>query len=428
MAGRAAVILLAFLAALTEGTCPAPQLPVDGNYHIGGYGKGVSRLPYQRGDVVTLVCNTGFIGSIDAVCQSDDTWSTLSPNCQRISCPHPSPLTNGGYPRTDSDYQDTIRYQCDAGFFMVGHPSNILTVRCLADRTWSQRKPTCQQIHCADPGPPFYGQYIRTGLDLGDIIRYRCNRGYEMQNIPSDTLVVACTGTGRWSRPRPTCQRISCPHPSPLTNGVYPRRDSNFLYLDVLRYQCNIGYFMVGHPSGFLAVQCLANRTWSHPKPTCQQIHCADPGPPFYGQYIRTGLDLGDIIRYRCNRGYEMPNIPSGTLTVACTGTGRWSRLKPTCQPRAQPPAGGGSNSTDEASLSLHFSILLGIVIGIVIMAVPLLWACRRQWRKTVPKEHGESGETEQQVVQMPTLMDNEAYGSANGSNAEEDTGYECVA
>ncbi|XP_065188770.1 complement decay-accelerating factor-like isoform X3 [Sycon ciliatum] len=425
MAGRAAVILLAFLAALTEGTCPAPQLPVDGNYHIGGYGKGVSRLPYQRGDVVTLVCNTGFIGSIDAVCQSDDTWSTLSPNCQRISCPHPSPLTNGGYPRTDSDYQDTIRYQCDAGFFMVGHPSNILTVRCLADRTWSQRKPTCQQIHCADPGPPFYGQYIRTGLDLGDIIRYRCNRGYEMQNIPSDTLVVACTGTGRWSRPRPTCQRISCPHPSPLTNGVYPRRDSNFLYLDVLRYQCNIGYFMVGHPSGFLAVQCLANRTWSHPKPTCQQQRTA-PLPSPSSSHSNAPPSSSSTANVTTSPVTSLPISPVTSSVTSLPTSPATSTTTNTA--RAQPPAGGGSNSTDEASLSLHFSILLGIVIGIVIMAVPLLWACRRQWRKTVPKEHGESGETEQQVVQMPTLMDNEAYGSANGSNAEEDTGYECVA
>ncbi|XP_065188767.1 sushi, von Willebrand factor type A, EGF and pentraxin domain-containing protein 1-like isoform X2 [Sycon ciliatum] len=237
MAWRAAVILLAFLA-LTDGACLAPELPVSGNYHIEGHGKVVSKLPYQQGNVLTLVCNAGFTGSIIAVCQSDDTWSSLSANCQRISCPRPSHLANGAYSYTGLRYQDTVAYHC------------------------------------------------------------------------------------------------------------------------------NEGYFMVGHPRGFLTVRCLANGTWSPPKPTCQ--------------------------------------------------------------PRAHTPASGCSNST-EASLSVHTSILLGLVSGIVIMAVPLLWVCR-QWRKTVRKQHCEGSQTEQQVVQMPTLTDNEAYGSANRSNAEEDTGYECVA
>ncbi|XP_065188766.1 sushi, von Willebrand factor type A, EGF and pentraxin domain-containing protein 1-like isoform X1 [Sycon ciliatum] len=299
MAWRAAVILLAFLA-LTDGACLAPELPVSGNYHIEGHGKVVSKLPYQQGNVLTLVCNAGFTGSIIAVCQSDDTWSSLSANCQRISCPRPSHLANGGYSHTGLRYQDTVVYHCNEGYFIVGHPRGFLTVRCLAN--------------------------------------------------------------GTWSPPKPTCQRISCPRPSHLANGAYSY--TGLRYQDTVAYHCNEGYFMVGHPRGFLTVRCLANGTWSPPKPTCQ--------------------------------------------------------------PRAHTPASGCSNST-EASLSVHTSILLGLVSGIVIMAVPLLWVCR-QWRKTVRKQHCEGSQTEQQVVQMPTLTDNEAYGSANRSNAEEDTGYECVA
>ena len=61
-------------------------------------------------------------------------------------------------------------------------------------------------------------------------------------------------------------------------------------------------------------------------------ITCGNPGQPTNGQATSTGYDFEKTVRYTCNRGYKMENIPSGVLIVTCKGTGLWSQAKPTCQ------------------------------------------------------------------------------------------------
>ncbi|XP_065182701.1 latent-transforming growth factor beta-binding protein 4-like [Sycon ciliatum] len=59
----------------------------------------------------------------------------------------------------------------------------------------------------------------------------------------------------------------SCEDPGPPANGSYTVQFEDFIV-----YSCNAGCVMVDHPAGIAAAQCLDNKQWSHPKPTCHDI------------------------------------------------------------------------------------------------------------------------------------------------------------
>ncbi|XP_065178200.1 CUB and sushi domain-containing protein 3-like isoform X3 [Sycon ciliatum] len=264
-------------------------------------------------------------------------WTQL-PVCEGITCENPGQPANGQATNTGFDFGKTVRYTCNQGYEMKNIPSGVLTVACKGTGLWSQAKPTCQPVTCGDPGQPAHGQATSTGFYFGKTTVYTCNQGYEMKNIPSGQLTVTCTATRQWSQPKPTCQPVTCGNPGHPANGQ--ATNTGFDFEKTVRYTCNPGFKMQNIPSGALTVTCTATRQWSQPKPTCLRITCGNPGRPENGQVTSNGFDYGKTVRYACNRGYKMQNIPSGVLTVTCTATRQWSQGKPTCLPRQCPIPG----------------------------------------------------------------------------------------
>ena len=64
--------------------CPIPITPTSGQYYVERLGQRLWRRgPFQYGDIVRWVCDTGFTGNTNAVCRADSTWSKNTPTCTR---------------------------------------------------------------------------------------------------------------------------------------------------------------------------------------------------------------------------------------------------------------------------------------------------------------------------------------------------------
>ncbi|XP_065179965.1 CUB and sushi domain-containing protein 1-like [Sycon ciliatum] len=254
-----------------------------------------------------------------------------------ISCLQLDSLANGKSRSSGVRYQDTVTYECNTGYFMVGHPTGTLTATCMATKTWSQPKPECQRIICEDPGQPTNGRYAHRGFEFGKTVRYTCNRGYEM---PQGTLTVTCIGTGQWSQAKPTCQPRQCPAPGKPDSGQYRVARQGqyvsrpFQFGDTVLWFCNKGF------TGNTRAVCQADGRWSKNTPTCTRIRCQDQGQLANGDSTSTGQQFGSTVRYRCHTGFYMVGSTSGVVTTRCLSDTRWSHDKPTCLPRTCPDPG----------------------------------------------------------------------------------------
>ncbi|XP_065180283.1 CUB and sushi domain-containing protein 3-like [Sycon ciliatum] len=271
-----------------------------------------------------------------ATCMANKRWSSRKPSCEPRQCPTPGKPPSGLYfvyrqrnyvQRGPFQYGDTVRWFCSRGF--TGNTDAV----CQANSTWSKNTPTCTRITCGNPGQPANGQATNTGFDFEKTVRYTCNTGYEMENIPSGELIVTCKGTGSWSQPRPTCQPRQCPIPVTPTSGQYyvERLGQRlwrgpFQYGDIVRWVCDTGF------TGNTDAVCRADSTWSKNTPTCTRKSCADPGAPTNGNYTVTGLKYEDTVTYTCRLGYDMQNHPNASLTGVCMANRMWSHTKPTCE------------------------------------------------------------------------------------------------
>ncbi|CAH1263510.1 CSMD3 [Branchiostoma lanceolatum] len=154
-------------------TCP-PLSPVSSGQMSGGN---------SYGDQVMFVCDVGYSlsGSPARTCQADGTWSGTQPVCNHIKCPdmvapvHGS-LTGGTY------VGDTVTYSCDAGYELVG--TSFQT--CEITQTWTNAKPTCTRVACQKLDPPTNGILNATSNLYGDTVTFECNVGYQL--IGSYTL------------------------------------------------------------------------------------------------------------------------------------------------------------------------------------------------------------------------------------------------
>ena len=197
--------------------------------------------------------------SSTVVCQGNGTWST-SPRCIRCSqststptvtstsvsettptttteaptCGTPPSVTNAVavplYSSSVSRIGDSVSYQCQTGFEMLGYPITY----CLSNCKWSPA-PTCRWMpphhHLPAPAPPTIPHHHH--------------------HIPPPPVIM------------------TCPMPPSIANGhVIPTKQANFV-----TYRCFDGFEISGTP--FAVCQCATSDgmcMWT-PSPTCEQAN-----------------------------------------------------------------------------------------------------------------------------------------------------------
>uniref|UniRef100_A0A2K6FE01 CUB and Sushi multiple domains 1 n=1 Tax=Propithecus coquereli TaxID=379532 RepID=A0A2K6FE01_PROCO len=293
-------------------------------------------------------------------------------------CGSPDPIVNGHISGDGFSYRDTVVYQCNPGFRLVGTSVRI----CLQDHKWSGQTPVCVPITCGHPGNPAHGFTNGSEFNLNDVVNFTCNTGYLLQGASR----AQCRSNGQWSSPLPTCRVVNCSDPGFVENAIRHGQQTlpeSFEYGMSVLYHCKKGFYLLGssaltctpacegesapaftttstvkatsdgvlfsssviytcwegyRTSGLMTRHCTANGTWTGSAPDCTIISCGDPGTLANGIQFGTDFTFNKTVSYRCDPGYLME--PAAAATLRCTKDSTWNHSKPVCKAVlcAQPP------------------------------------------------------------------------------------------
>nr|XP_014341913.1 PREDICTED: CUB and sushi domain-containing protein 1-like [Latimeria chalumnae] len=272
------------------------------------------------GATAIFTCNTGYTlaGSHVRECQANGLWSGTETKCLAGHCDSPDPIVNGHISGDGFSYRDTVVYQCNLGFRLVGTSVRI----CQQDHRWSGQAPVCVPITCGHPGNPAHGKTNGSEFNLNNVVNFSCTTGYLLQGASRSQ----CRANGQWSNPLPTCRVVNCSDPGFVENAIrhgqqnYPE---NFKYGISVMYHCKRGFYILGSS----VLTCQANGLWDRSLPKCLQISCGHPGIPSNAILSGEKFTYGAVIYYSCTAGRTL----LGNSTRICQEDGRWSGSLPHC-------------------------------------------------------------------------------------------------
>ncbi|XP_063967411.1 sushi, von Willebrand factor type A, EGF and pentraxin domain-containing protein 1-like isoform X2 [Lytechinus pictus] len=214
--------------------------------------------PFYHEEQVSYRCNTGYslVGSPVITC-NDGKWTDDEPvckvsgvkgdcatDCTASECCYdaiPVPLGDvGGIEPVQVCYTSgsTVNYTCTGN--LRGPPNQICN-----NGAWSYPfAPTCEGVpSCLQPTVPSDGSINpdHTQYGLYTRIYYACNEGFSL--VGPDEAV--CESGGTWNpSTTPSCE-ASCDKPT-LANGYVDPDKTSYMNGEVLNYECNTNYTLVG--------------------------------------------------------------------------------------------------------------------------------------------------------------------------------------
>ncbi|XP_041910862.1 CUB and sushi domain-containing protein 1 [Arvicola amphibius] len=272
------------------------------------------------GATAIFTCNTGYtlVGSHVRECLANGLWSGSETRCLAGHCGSPDPIVNGHISGDGFSYRDTVVYQCNPGFRLVGTSVRI----CLQDHKWSGQTPVCVPITCGHPGNPAHGLTNGSEFNLNDLVNFTCHTGYLLQGASR----AQCRSNGQWSSPLPTCRVVNCSDPGFVENAVRHGQQTFpeiFEYGMSVMYHCKKGFYLLGSS----ALTCMANGLWDRSLPKCLAISCGHPGVPANAVLTGDLFTYGATVQYSCKGGQTL----TGNSTRVCQEDSHWSGALPHC-------------------------------------------------------------------------------------------------
>uniref|UniRef100_A0A8D0BPV5 CUB and Sushi multiple domains 1 n=1 Tax=Salvator merianae TaxID=96440 RepID=A0A8D0BPV5_SALMN len=287
------------------------------NGHISGDG-------FSYRDTVVYQCNPGFrlVGTSVRICLQDHKWSGQTPVCVSITCGHPGNPAHGITNGSEFNLNDVVNFTCSTGYLLQG----AARAQCRSNGQWSSSLPTCRVVNCSDPG--FVENAVRHGqqnfpesFKYGTSVVYHCKKGFYLLG----SSALTCKANGLWDRSLPRCLPISCGHPGVPINAVLS--GDKFTYGAVVHYSCTGSRILIGNSSR----ACQENSRWSGTLPHCSGNspgYCDDPGVPSHGSRLGDEFKIKSLLRFSCEMGYQLRGSPERT----CLLNGSWSGLQPVCE------------------------------------------------------------------------------------------------
>ncbi|MEE6459030.1 hypothetical protein FKM82_000515 [Ascaphus truei] len=295
-----------------------PPEPVENGF--------IQGVRYLYGDEVHYSCSFGFElqGPSRRICHVDKQWRPFSPACVSVTCePHPS-IENAVSISTGNTYKNNVTYTCNFGYHFVGSQN----ITCLVNGTWSKPLPLCTETRCEAPDQLENGRVEYKNLTVGSLVEYQCHNGYHLDGEP----LAECTTIGNWSHLVPVCKPNPCPVPFVIPENA-GLTETEFYVGQKVSIKCQKGYQLQGQG----VITCNADETWTNTRAKCEKISC---GPPRHVQnaMIRgTYHHYGDMVTYSCYSGYML----EGTFRSVCLGNQTWS-TPPSCKAVCRFPCQNG--------------------------------------------------------------------------------------
>ncbi|KAJ8250433.1 hypothetical protein COCON_G00223550 [Conger conger] len=272
------------------------------------------------GATAIFTCNTGYTlsGSHVRECGANGLWNGVETKCLAGHCGSPDPITNGHISGDGFSYRDTVVYQCNLGFRLIGTSVRI----CQQDHKWSGHAPVCVPITCGHPGNPAQGRTNGSEFNLNDIVNFTCYTGYLLHGAAR----AQCRANGQWSNSLPVCRVVNCSDPGFVENAIrhsqhnYPE---SFSYQASVMYHCKRGFYLLGSS----VLTCQSNAFWDRSLPKCLSISCGDPGTPPNAVMSGRKFSNSAVVHYTCSQGRTLV----GNASRVCLEEGRWSGAPPYC-------------------------------------------------------------------------------------------------
>lgn len=279
------------------------------------------------GSTVQYGCHRGYkiIGDSLSTCMRDGTWSRAVPECQPIECPKLIAPDNGHVTVEGYNFGNVARYNCDPGYDLNDDELRV----CLENQTWSGKNPQCEAIVCPVPELVNGGQVSAPSLTLGSIARYSCFQGRSLQGL--DTRI--CMTNRIWNGSVPLCELIICPPLNSIPNGrLLGLFEDDHQYNETVSFECNPTFGLQGKHE----LRCLEDGAWDGSPPVCVRTHCERPPLVLEASVTGNSTTIGSIIEYECRVGFRLV----GESSRRCLSNGHWSGKIPTCVPVScgQPP------------------------------------------------------------------------------------------
>ncbi|XP_042664028.1 complement factor H-like [Tyto alba] len=269
---------------------------------------------YLAGTRFKYVSRSGYMldGPSEITC-SMGNW-TSAPACLEMPCGSIPKVANAqteGRNKEIYEPGETIRYQCDAGFLIVGPPEIICR-----EGNWTA-PPICEDVSCgAAPEIP-NARMTSTQEERylpGARLQYECESNFQM----TGGNYVTCTN-GEWTQ-APTCRDVTCEPPPEIAGGkVEGVKKSRYLPGESARYQCWKGFEMTGASN----IACQ-NGTWTElPKCKGKGGKCGPPPVIENGDLLSFPMQeypQGTILEYKCPSLYVL----EGSQYITCTD-GQWT-------------------------------------------------------------------------------------------------------
>ncbi|XP_058557377.1 complement decay-accelerating factor isoform X11 [Neofelis nebulosa] len=140
-------------------------------------------------------------------CLQNFTWSTPDEFCKKKSCPTPGDIAHGHVSiTTDISYGASISFSCDTGYRLVGATSSYCSLVDQGVE-WSDPLPKCEEIVCPEPQEISNGtiQNPRKTYVYQQSVKYQCNQGFTLIGENSIYCTVK-DDQGEWSGLPPECK------------------------------------------------------------------------------------------------------------------------------------------------------------------------------------------------------------------------------
>ena len=309
-----------------------PKLDIDNSVAVDDE----DSMVYGKNFTVQCVKGYRMTGRDVVTCTENGTWYPDKPMCILVTCAQPvfsrstgniiiikSPNKGVGYP-----YGITLKFDCNRGFEMRGN--DIIT--CLDNGQWSNENPTCIPIQCPMPDiSPIRNLKAvnnKDWYDIGDKLTLDCDYGYELDGISE----MECEEEAKWSSGlNVICKQILCDAPqmqeslSSNNPGLFRRK---YTVGNTINYKCNRGWIIEGSSRS----ECLANRSWTSPPPTCKMITCptlnVSNADVIKRDTSTMKMAVDTDIHISCHEGY----LIVGKTNLHCLENGTWDFEAPYCQ------------------------------------------------------------------------------------------------